>query len=1602
MKQVKRILSFILIIALLVSLVPAGKDNVKEAEASDYQTVPDVILSDADVNHSDSPNGTKLFFPDITNVPASVYADDSNASEEAKQNGKLLAVYYKNIVHARGFSTSSCTCAAGTPCSSDPYGEIHLVESTDNGETWSEPRKIVDAEMLWKAGVGTEQVPVEGRDPNIAYLSDGTVILTFFTNHIAYDGTQNHTYILESHDGGTTWSNTPVQIDYLGQLRNGSKRGDIADFGDGYVLFPLQGHKTDDSNDYASAVYAQHTYNEEEAKWEWSFKRCTDVTDGNKEGSEINECSFVVTGGADGNEVYALVRANGGVYHSTDRGATWTKIDTEEFQITDKDGNPAILNQPGLKLYTVGGEKYISVTYSVPNTVYGRPVYQKSVKLSDLDPSAINNTGWNNTKAELIYRSPNNTTEAADPSSVITNDGRILVIYYDGDMEYIGGTYIEEPGSKSYTELTLGDFGIATSKTFGAFDSNRTPLKTSNSTASLDGIAISGTYNFTSSTYILIGDVWNYGITAGYFEDGNGPQIYFSMYGQENAIRIRPKDIGGRALLGRDISMRMTFDCLRHDSGTVDFIMGVTFDGYTTHMKFENVMEDNLKQLMAVRDTTVTNPAYADLLDQYEELTLADFGVPMEVKFENADHKVIQTVTPDASLDGKMVTGTYNFSTTSGTNILVFGSSWFGVWVYAYEAYLNVYFYGYDASAGSYVNIPGAQITPAMVDGKSLLGRELNIKMCFDLENPVGDDVDVTCGIIVNDACYETMEFSSVAASNFKQAIGVTAPAGCPMVLKGNAEQLSLEDYGIPKKITFEGVEGKVIQTATPNEGLNGKIISGTFNFYNAAATNKAVLGSAWNGLWLMPSGDNLYGYYYDSSGVTSGQFSITPSEVDGKALPGRDLKMQVYFNYGEIVDDKADLQVVFIIEGIYAKSLIFDDVKVTDLKQRIGIHAPSGYPLVLTGEAEELTLKDFGIQTAKKYGNESHTLIATSTPNETLNGKMISGIYNFYNVSGTNTLGIGSNWYGIWLMPSGDNLYGYYYDESGTQYSAFTITPSEVDGKALPGRDLKLQVYFNYGNVENNRANVLVTFIVEDIFVKSVLFENVSIANIGEKLGITNNGYPFTLIEPSAYPNCYYPQALGATLATNKDVVRMGFNFADVIASHGIAKEDIAEYGAVLVPGTKNADKMQTTAATMIAATGEEAERYVVEGEGEYVRTTGDIDVLMESENKEYYVTITNSGDIDNMHIRATAIAYIKLTDEAGGAIYYSSQCNSDQTQRVNKSVFGLLKAIFADKYVADYDAATVKEDTILYKAVEKYTAKEGAVQKTAAEVADIVKSSGKSTEETRKLFSGVHYAIPELWDGANAELKGKYISILGHSIDSYAGVSNDTNANTTIGNNSCTYPNTFSLTQGDMWWSQVIKDKGMNLLVCNASSGAAVSYDTGDGGIIKKGSDDARALQLHDDNGENADTAPDIIAITLGINDFRSGQGIGTFDTSAWDTICQTKAYPVSGVFADNYAIMLHKITTKYPNAKVFVFNIFESNETLCNTRTNLQEYNEMIATIAAYFKVTVVDAYNDTGINRANANEYTFDGLHFNALGMKKYAKAFEIALMEKFAQ
>jgi len=124
-------------------------------------------------------------------------------------------------------------------------------------------------------------------------------------------------------------------------------------------------------------------------------------------------------------------------------------------------------------------------------------------------------------------------------------------------------------------------------------------------------------------------------------------------------------------------------------------------------------------------------------------------------------------------------------------------------------------------------------------------------------------------------------------------------------------------------------------------------------------------------------------------------------------------------------------------------------------------------------------------------------------------------------------------------------------------------------------------------------------------------------------------------------------------------------------------------------------------------------------------------------------------------------------------------------------------------------------------------------------------------------------------------APLAGKTISILGDSISTYAGVSNNTAYNSTIGNNAVYYqPGTQGVYQADTWWQQTIDALGLELLVNNSWSGSAVLH-------TRRGTAGAyvdRCVQLHNDKtGEE----PDIIVVYMGGNDFNYYQDtLGTGD--------------------------------------------------------------------------------------------------------------------------
>ena len=93
-------------------------------------------------------------------------------------NGDLFCVFYAGYGHV---STPNAKWPKG--------GRIMAVRSSDKGQTWGKPVVIMDTDQ-------------DDRDPSVARLKDGTLLLNWFTPH------QNQVAVLlaRSTDNGKTWS----------------------------------------------------------------------------------------------------------------------------------------------------------------------------------------------------------------------------------------------------------------------------------------------------------------------------------------------------------------------------------------------------------------------------------------------------------------------------------------------------------------------------------------------------------------------------------------------------------------------------------------------------------------------------------------------------------------------------------------------------------------------------------------------------------------------------------------------------------------------------------------------------------------------------------------------------------------------------------------------------------------------------------------------------------------------------------------------------------------------------------------------------------------------------------------------------------------------------------------------------------------------------------------------------------------------------------------------------------------------------------------------------------------------------------------------------
>ncbi len=267
---------------------------------------------------------------------------------------------------------------------------------------------------------------------------------------------------------------------------------------------------------------------------------------------------------------------------------------------------------------------------------------------------------------------------------------------------------------------------------------------------------------------------------------------------------------------------------------------------------------------------------------------------------------------------------------------------------------------------------------------------------------------------------------------------------------------------------------------------------------------------------------------------------------------------------------------------------------------------------------------------------------------------------------------------------------------------------------------------------------------------------------------------------------------------------------------------------------------------------------------------------------------------------------------------------------------------------------------------------------------------------------------------DRLRDKVGGKYISILGDSISTFEGYSNDyTTQNKDIkGNNDgrgndTAYPRLAEISVEDTWWKRTINQAGLKLCVNNSSAGDLVADEAS-----RIGYGGGRSTQLHDNTTKNSedptissnpanqdqneDIYPDIVAIYFGINDFTNH--IEDVDASVKS-------------FENNYKQIVNKIMETYgakEDFKLFVFTLFPEEGVSDGNhhytlekfpgeddyQAALDKYNTVIRSIAQdNRKIEVVDLARKYHFTRDEFKPYALpDNLHPNERGMRLMSNAF----------
>jgi hypothetical protein len=267
-------------------------------------------------------------------------------------------------------------------------GRIRLTSATDGGRTWSAPVVVADG-------------PDDDRDPKLAVLADGTVLLSYFT--LAWRGARDFTAhgvsVLRSDDGGHTWSD-PAAVGTA--LHGQASHGPVTELPGGDLLIPLYGRPEPAGRWVATAVRST------DGGRTWPV--ATETVVASLEGVDFQEPTLTVLPGG---ELVALLRTTGAYAYlarSADGGSTWSR--PQELDLPASSHHVLALDGGGL-LVTYGD---ISGRFSPRRITSGRLVRHPERDWTGLPDLPLYDSGVD---------------DQANPSSVELPDGRLLTVSVD-------------------------------------------------------------------------------------------------------------------------------------------------------------------------------------------------------------------------------------------------------------------------------------------------------------------------------------------------------------------------------------------------------------------------------------------------------------------------------------------------------------------------------------------------------------------------------------------------------------------------------------------------------------------------------------------------------------------------------------------------------------------------------------------------------------------------------------------------------------------------------------------------------------------------------------------------------------------------------------------------------------------------------------------------------------------------------------------------------------------------------------------------------------------------------------------------------------------